>query len=315
MEMSEQEEREIRQYVESQTAEPANNVRLVQRVGRRRVGGHTHDLYDVWMEEGDRWWVITGFTNLYAQDAFNDIDQAFTYHLGVCALLREQSRVEADEESMERIGRPWRRFVKAVDAMSEAEEAEDFQAVGIRCREALLAVVREHSGASWLVEIVERPKAADFKGWVSLHAVALSTGRVRSYLRDLAERAWDLTVWLQHFSDATELDAEMVLEATAHFLRMFAMAVRRLESGSSTRCPKCDSYRLAQDGDVEERDGIPGYRSNDVCLACGWTSQETFEPYTIEWIERALDYLDRDPLDLGAIGAADSDDGAPGDPD
>ncbi len=37
MEMTEQEEREIRQYVESQTADRDNEVQLVQRVGRRRI--------------------------------------------------------------------------------------------------------------------------------------------------------------------------------------------------------------------------------------------------------------------------------------
>ena len=301
MEMTEQEEREIRQYVESQTADD-NSVRLVQRVGRRRVAGHTHDLYDVWMDKGDRWWVITDFTNLYSQDDFNDIDQVFTYHLGLCALLRERFRVEADEESVEHIGRPWRRFVKAVDAMSEAQEAEDFQAVAIRCREALLALVREHSLAEWLPTLADAPKASDFKGWMSLQAAALAGGRVRSYLRDLADRTWDLTVWLQHFSDATELDTELVLEATAHCLTVFARVVRRYQAGLSTRCPACDSYRIAQEGDVEERDGVPGYASNEVCLACGWTSEQVFEPYTSEWLERAIDYLQGEPLDLGRIG-------------
>jgi hypothetical protein len=129
-----------------------------------------------------------------------------------------------------------------------------------------------------------------------------------SYLRDLAERAWDLTVWLQHFSDATELDAEMVLEATAHFLRMFAMAVRRYEAGSSARCPACESYQLAQDGEVEERDGLPGYVSNEVCRACGWTSARVFEPYSPEWLARAAEYLDGGPLDLGEIGQDADDD-------
>ena len=42
--------------------------------------------------------------------------------------------------------------------MSHAEEAEDFQAVGIRCREARLAAVSERSGAPWLGEVVEPPQ-------------------------------------------------------------------------------------------------------------------------------------------------------------
>jgi hypothetical protein len=305
VEMTEQEEHEIRQYVESQTSDRENEVQLVQRVGRRRVAGYTHDLYDVWMSKGDRWWVITGMTNLYSQEDFHDLDQVFTFHLGLCALLREKFRIEADEESAEHIGRAWRRYAKAVDAMGEAEEAEDFQAVGIRCREALLAMIRDHIKAEWITGIAVPPKVADFGGWMELHALALASGRMRSYLRDLANRTWDLAVWLQHYADATELDAEVVLEATAHFLRMFALAVRRYQSGSTRRCPSCDSYRLAQDGDVEERAGHLGYASNEVCSACGWTSERTFEPYSAEWFDRAAEYLEADAVDLGSIGATD----------
>jgi hypothetical protein len=302
VELTEQEEREIRQYVTSQTPDKDNEVRLVQRVGRRRVAGRTHDLYDVWMSTGDRWWVITDITNLYSQEDFNDLDQVFTYHLGLCALLGEKFRVEPGEESTEHVGRAWRRYAKAVDAMSEAEEAEDFQAVGVRCREALLAFVREHSEADWLEQRNERPKAADFKGWGALHAESLARGRARSYIRDLAARTWDLTVRLQHYGDATELDAEMILEATAHFLRIFSLAVLRYQQGSSRRCPTCDSYRLTEDGDVEDHNGLVGFASNEVCLACGWTSDRVFDPYTADWLERATEYLERGPVDLGAIG-------------
>jgi hypothetical protein len=84
--MTEQEEREVRAYLRSQTAEKDNDVELVLRVGRRRVAGYTHDLYDVWMSKGDRWWVITGMTNLYSQEAFPDLDQVFTFHLGAARL-------------------------------------------------------------------------------------------------------------------------------------------------------------------------------------------------------------------------------------
>jgi hypothetical protein len=297
VELTEQEEREIRQYVRSQISDSENEVQLVQRVGRRRVAGYTHDLYDVWMSKGDRWWVITGMTNLYSQDDFHDLDQVFTFHLGLCALLREKFRIEPDDESAKHVGRAWRRYAKAVDAMSEAEEAEDFQAVGIRCREALLALIREHAEAEWLLGTETPPKAADFGGWAQLHAQTLASGRLRSYLRDTAHRAWDLAVWLQHYADATELDAEIVLEATAHFLRMFALAVRRYDKGSSRRCPSCDSYRLGQDGDVEERGGLLGYASQEVCLACGWASQLTFEPYSGEWFEKAAKYVEGDTRD------------------
>jgi uncharacterized protein DUF397 len=87
--MTEAEEREIREYVTSQTPpESGDQVTLVQKVGRRRVAGRAHDLYDVWMSSGHRWWVITDMNNLYAQEDFKDLDQVFTYHLGLNLVLQ-----------------------------------------------------------------------------------------------------------------------------------------------------------------------------------------------------------------------------------
>lgn len=291
MQMSEQEEHAIRQYVESETSRDHDDpVSLVQRVGRRRVGGRAHELYDVWTANGGRWWVITNMTNLYSQSDFNSIDEAFTYHLGLCLILGERFKVEADEEQAEVVSRAWRRYAKAAEAMSEAEEAEDFQAVGIRCREALLALARQHADATWVSPRTEPPKAGDFKGWLGVYSASLTTGRAGAYLRGVAEKTWDLVVWLQHYGDATEWDAELVLDATAHLLRSFTLIRVRYERGAMRRCPECDSYRVTEEGDAEERDGRLGYAANDVCLACGWTSERQFEEWSREHLQRMVDY-------------------------
>jgi hypothetical protein len=65
--LSEPDERLIRQYVESQSAD--DPVTLVQSVGSQRILGRRHDLYDVYCEK-TRWWVITDPTNLYQQSDF-----------------------------------------------------------------------------------------------------------------------------------------------------------------------------------------------------------------------------------------------------
>jgi len=164
--------------------------------------------------------------------------------------------------------------------MEQATDAEDYQAVGVRCRETLLALAREHTGAPWVPVQPTPPKTADFKGWLDLYAEALATGRVRAYLKTLAERTWDLTVWLQHYTDATERDADLVLEATGHLLVIFMYAAARHEQGTMRRCPECDSYRVTEDLDVTEQNGVRGLTSNDVCLACGWTGESSFESFS-----------------------------------
>lgn len=272
--LSEPDERAIRQYVDSQS--PADDkATLVQAVGSQRILGRRHELYDVHCEKS-RWWVITNPTNLYQQSDFPEVEQALIFHIGLGAFLAERSRRElSDPETEEHVSSSWRRFSQAVDDMNDAEESEDFQAVGVKCRDALIALAKEHAGAGWVGEVSDPPKAADFKGWANIYAEALTeTGRLRAYLKALVDKTWDLTVWLQHNSTATPVDADIVTEATGQVISTFAELIRRREHGEPNRCPRCESYRVRED--VEPDDDPPGFWESDVCASCGWHSEPAF---------------------------------------
>jgi len=271
--ISEPEERSIRDYVNSQSPED-NQAVLVQKVGSRRVLGHRRDLFDVHCAQS-RWWVITDPTNLYSQDDFPQIEQALTFHIGLGAVLAERSRSALEDAEIEaQVASSWRRFQQAVDTMNDAEESEDFQAVGVKCRDALIALAKDHAVAGWLGEVTQPPKAADFKGWGNIFAERLSEGRMRNYLKALVDKTWDLTVWLQHNSNATPLDADIVLEATGQLIGALAKLIHRHEVGEPARCPRCDSYRVRED--VENDDVNEGFWNSDVCAACGWRSERFF---------------------------------------
>ncbi|WIV59054.1 hypothetical protein [Amycolatopsis nalaikhensis] len=291
--MTEREERDIREYVASQTPrESQDEVTLVQKVGRRRLAGRTHDLYDVWMSSGQRWWVITDMTNLYSQNDFKSLDQVFTYHIGLNIVLQEQFKVQPNEEQTEHVGRSWRRYIGAVEAMATAEEAEDFQAVGIRCREVLLALVRDYTDADWVQQPEERPKDASAKQWFEIFSRSLTKkSKLRSYMKTLAEKTWDMTVWLQHYVDATESDAEIVLEATQQILKIFTLLRIRVENPDEQRCPNCDSYQLAEESSgLVEHEGKFGTFLYDECSSCGWKSDQEFDPWPPDRIQRLIDY-------------------------
>ena len=291
--MSAVEEREIREYVISQIPpESDDDVTLVQKVGRRRVAGRAHDLYDVWVSSGQRWWVITDMTNLYSQDDFKSLDQAFTYHLGLNIVLLERFNVKPDEAQAEYVGKPWRRFSGAVDAMVEAKESEDFQAVGIRCREILLALIRDYMDADWVHFQGERPQDANAKAWLGIFANSLTVNsKPRAYLKAIAEKTWDLAVWLQHYVDASELDAEIVLGATQELLRAFTLLRRRHDQPVRERCPSCDSYQVVEESSgLIECEGNFGILLHDECVRCGWRSESKFDQWTPEQLKRLIDY-------------------------
>jgi hypothetical protein len=278
------EEKFIRSYVETESrnaddpSDPDTKVTLVQKVSSYRLMGTDYDVYDVHMPK-KRWWVITEPTNLYSQETFPNYDVAFSFHIGLMLRVMNRERVEIEEEKAEEVGAAWRRYEAAVAAMDSAREAEDYQGVAIKCREALLAFGREHQEAEWLTLPEVKCKVNDFKGWAKLYAQELSTGRMRRYLNEIAEKTWDVSVSLQHDYNATEWDAEMLLDATAHVFQMYSTAIVKVKRKPPRRCPKCGSYRLVTDGDITVRDGEQGWLQAEVCSACEYRGPESFEPW------------------------------------
>lgn len=77
--LPEHEAKGIRQYVDSQVNDESNPAELVQRVGSRRVSGQSYEIYDVWLRNEERWWVITNPTNLYSQEKFKKLMKYFLF--------------------------------------------------------------------------------------------------------------------------------------------------------------------------------------------------------------------------------------------
>ncbi|WP_146165305.1 MULTISPECIES: hypothetical protein [Nocardia] len=272
VDMSEAEERQIREYVNSQSRD--DEAELVQKIGSRRMLGRVHDIYDVHCKNS-RWWVITDPTNLYSQEDFPQAEQALIFHLGLGLFLTERSRAEMDENEEEHVSPSWRRFRQALETMDTASESEDFQSVGIKCRDALISLAKSNMDADWVGDIENPPKAADFKGWADIFAERLTTERrVRAYVKALVEKTWDLTVWLQHYSNATPRDADLVLNATSHLIGTFGTLIHRLTVGEPERCPRCESYRIEDDLVTDMEKG--GFFEASVCAMCGWRSEEVF---------------------------------------
>jgi hypothetical protein len=280
----EHEVRAVRQYVEGQYRneddpdDPDYKVTLVQKVASRRLMGTDYDIYDVHLPTS-RWWVITEGTNLYSQQDFPDFENAFTFHVGLMMRMMGRDAPDFRDEEAAELGSAWRRYEAGVAALDTAREAEDYQAVGIMCREAFIAFAREHANADWLVTPVVRPATADFKNWTDLFAQALAVGRTRRYLKELAAKAWDMAVSLQHNSDATVWDAEIMLSATSHLLDVYVTAIVKVQRKPPERCPRCESYRFSMDGDYASRGRERGWLAWQVCPACGYKGPESFESW------------------------------------
>lgn len=262
------EKAEIRAYVESQASE---DVVHVEKAASEMVGPVRHDIWDVHCAES-RWWVVTNPTNLYDQADFKSRDVVLTFHVGFMLRVAygQERKVPVTPERAELLSGSWRRWQQAFDAYDGANEAETYQAVGVRLRECLVSFVGETRSDDLLPSGTERPKNADFKGWTELLANYLAPGesaaRLRSYLKSLALETWTFVNWLTHAKNAVRIDAEIGLKMVEHLLGMFTAARLRLDRAPK-RCEVCGSYEVAA----------------GVCRHCEWVDPSYEVPEVPEW--------------------------------
>lgn len=267
---SEHEAQAIREYVECQS--PKEKVTYLEKVATEHLFDRKLDAWDV-HTDGERYWVITNPTNLYSQQLFPSLDYTLSFHIGLMARVMARHRGTGDDEQQDRLAAAWRRWTQAAEALDRADEAEEFQAVGMRCRECLLAMARAIANDSMVPAAQDRPKSADFLHWSELIANAAACGpsaaEIRVYLKSLAKSTWQLASWLTHASNAVRFDGYMAIEATQATLAAFGRAVVRYERATPDRCPRCHSYRIRSEHVLEP--GIdPPYVT--FCESCGWNT-------------------------------------------
>jgi hypothetical protein len=268
------EEHAIRDYVESQTHR--ERVQHLEKVGSEHLFDRTLDCWDVHTGR-DRYWVITSPTNLYPQKYFPSLDYALTFHIGLSARIAARHEAPVDDVQHRRLLPIWRRWEDASEAVDLAEEPEEFQAVGMRCRECLLHLIRALSRPEMVPEGNDPPKRADFVHWSELIANAIACGAsaadVRAYLKVISSATWQLVNWLTHASTAGRNDAAAVVEATQAVLAAFGRALMRHEANSPDRCPECGSHHLSV--------GFNPALSRPyvhACEKCGWIDREELQP-------------------------------------
>jgi len=255
-------------YLASQARE--ESVTFLQKVYSERLHGTTHDIWDAHTDK-DRWWVITNPTNLYLQSQFPDMDLALTFHVGLSIRIPRSARTKIGNLNVEPLLAAWRALDHAREAILNAQKVEDYQTLGVRCRECLLAIVHA------MQTLVAAPagsdlKSSDFLGWSEAIANASLAGggqkARRRLLKSSARECWEFVNWLTHARDSHFNDVEAAIEATEQTLGLFTTACIRYLRGVPDSCPSCGSQRLApkRGSRTTKPDRI---YERPVCGACG----------------------------------------------
>jgi hypothetical protein len=181
---------------------------------------------------------------------------------------REGVKFGLPDKEAENFVETLRRLQQARDAFESSAESEDFQAVGMRCREAFLALVRECAKLGRVTE-GSGPKQGDFINWIELIANDAARGasaeRLRGYIKATSRANWELVQWLTHARNSRRDDAHIALDATQTLCLIVVRIMNRWLHGEPWRCPACGSYDL--DARPRDPDSI---KYELFCVTCGW---------------------------------------------
>jgi len=282
---TEQETQHVIEYMASQATDLT--VVMVQKVYSENVLHVCHSVWDVHTDK-DRWWVITEPTNLYSQEQFPNMDLALTFHVGLCLRIPRSERQKLSALPIEPLAAPFQILTGASEALQHAQEVADYQAIGVRCREALLALAAAaQTVLPWTGE-GERPKAADMKAWSEQICTVVLGGASHEHRRHLfktlLDSAWKFANWLAHAKGTRWHDAEAAVSVTENAMGLVSSAVIQHLRGVPDVCPACGSHRLSPERGI--RTDLPDVEwERPVCAQCGWVG----EPVRIEPIPAAPD--------------------------
>ncbi|MGO2538291.1 MAG: hypothetical protein ACTH7U_01460, partial [Leuconostoc mesenteroides] len=213
--------------------------------------------------DGD-WWVVEGDEvpmNLYSQSAYYfGADEAYSFHMG----LMKRMRVEQEKFSSEDFVRGvtlgtdiapqlFRKLKNVAQLIDSAHEVEDFQSIGVQCREILI----ELGNYIYVPDMAtngEQPQKSNFKQKVELFLQFYLKGSensdYRSMIKKLTESTWEYACKITHSSKATFYEASSCVMMCTSLIGVCENILQKIyDPVSQYECSSCKSKRLVIDSD------------------------------------------------------------------
>jgi hypothetical protein len=165
---------------------------------------------------------------------------------------------------------------EASDALGQAHEVLDYQSIGMRCREALLAFVDTAQTVVPWTSAGEKPKRADLRAWADHICNVTMAGEShkerRHLFKTLLESAWTFANWLTHSKGSKWYDADAAVSTTESAISLCTSSVIRYMRGVPETCPACGSHRLSPERGL--RDDHPNLEwERPTCDECDWKGE------------------------------------------
>jgi len=207
----------------------------------------------------EAFWVVEGETvpmNLYTQNGhYFAADEAYSFHMGITQRLTQRHQnefkhiideVPLDIDQVKSISRKLR---MASEKLSINLEPEEFQSIGLICRESLVDLSKEFCERN--PEIIKEKdlKSSDFKGianeFINFYIPGKNNSDLRNYSRKMVESAWSYNSIVVHSQNKTYPDVKIAVLFTSAVVSLFEnLFLKYIGFDDEIRCSECGSKQL-----------------------------------------------------------------------
>ena len=240
--------------------------------------------------EGD-WWVVEGDTipmNLYPQGAYYfSADEVYSFHMGLMQRMYVAQENYNSEDFVKGITlgaeiapQIFRKLKGVATLIDTAIEVEDFQSIGVQCREILIELCH-HIYQPMMAGDAEQPKASDFKRkselFVQFYLKGSENSDYRNSIKKLTEATWDYANKVTHSSTTTYYEASTCVMLCTSLTGVYENIVQKVyDLLSRYHCSVCKSKKLSIVGDESDEDGLV-QKLYLKCEECGAITEVVFE--------------------------------------
>lgn len=207
----------------------------------------------------EAYWIVEGEVapmNLYTQNAnYLSADEAYSYHMGITQRLNNNfqknfkhiiDEIPLDIKQIKSINR---KLNMAAEKLSFELEPEEFQAIGLICRESLIDLGNELSNRSPEIIKDRGIKASDFKSianeFINLYIPDESNSELRNYSRKIVDIAWSYNSAIVHSPNKTYPDVKIALLFTSALVSLFEnLFLKYIGFDNELACRECGSKNI-----------------------------------------------------------------------
>lgn len=248
-------------------------------------------VWNVKTDVDGAWWVVEGEEipmNLYPQSAYYfSADEVYSFHMGLMQRMsaaHEEYKPEDYVRAMTLDGEIapvlFRKLKNIALLIDTAKEIEDFQSIGVQCREILIELGNNIYHPEMAVS-EEQPQASNFKKKAELFVMFYLSGSensdYRNCIKKITEATWDYANKITHSQTATYYETSTCVTLTTSLVGVYENIKQKVfDPLSQYICKACKSKKISIVDDESDENGIVS-KLYLCCEECGEITEVIFE--------------------------------------